>query len=77
MLDRGDKMSHIGFDTLIDYVDKKLTSAESESVEIHLATNCTNCQADLTWLNDTLTLMKTDDWVAPPADLSQSVRKAF
>ena len=77
MSNRGDEMSHISFENLTDYVDGRLDETTSKQVEEHIAGDCQSCASDLSWLQETLSLMRSGDWVAPPANLNTSLISAF
>ena len=77
MSNRGDEMSHISFENLIDFVDGRLDAATSKQIEEHLTGECESCESDLSWLQETLSLMRSDDWVAPPANLNTTLVSAF
>lgn len=50
---------------LANYLDGLLLPEEVEAVEAHLVTNCARCSAELAWLEETMALMTTDEWVEP------------
>ena len=77
MTNLGDEMSHISFENLTDYLDGRLDEATSKQVEEHLSGKCESCVSDLSWLQKTFSLMRTDEWVAPPASLNIKVISAF
>jgi hypothetical protein len=77
MTNRGDEMSHVSFEKLTDYIDGRLDEATSKQVEEHLSGTCESCVSDLSWLQETFSLMRTDEWVAPPASLNIKLISAF
>jgi len=77
MSNRGDEMSHISFENLTDFVDGRLDAATSKQIEEHLTEECQSCGSDLSWLQETLSLMRSDDWVAPPANLNTTLISTF
>ncbi|GMQ78873.1 MAG: hypothetical protein BMS9Abin02_1415 [Anaerolineae bacterium] len=77
MTNRGDEMSHISFEKLTDYIDGRLDEVTSMQVEEHLSGNCKSCVSDLSWLEGTFSLMRTDEWVAPSASLNIKLISAF
>ena len=74
---RRDLSNHITTEQLLDFVERRLTPAESSEVENHIATGCQSCQADLLWWQDTLNLMASNIWLDPPARLHTSARRIF
>jgi len=57
---------HIPFGGLVDLVEGRLSPDEQAQARAHLAT-CTRCTAELTRLEHTIDLMRTDDAVDAPA----------
>ena len=62
------KNNHLSIEELTDYVEERLQPSEIQHIEVHLASGCSACQEDLNWLQETLSLMATDDWVDPPEE---------
>jgi hypothetical protein len=69
--------SHLTYEQLLDYLDRRLSPDDVRHVESHLATECSSCQSDLKWLNETLNLMASDIWLEPPPHVSTTVRRMF
>lgn len=69
--------SHLTYEQLLDYLERRLSPDDVRHVESHLATECSVCQADLNWLDKTVKLMASNIWIAPPAHLNNSVYRMF
>jgi hypothetical protein len=69
--------SHLTYEQLLDYLERRLAPDDVRHVESHLATECSSCQSDLNWLNGTLSLMASDIWLEPPPRLSTAARGLF
>ena len=77
MTEKLNQSSHLTFEQLLDYLERRLPPAEVSEVEAHLAGDCQSCRADLSWLQETVNLMVSDAWVEPPARLRTSARQIF
>jgi hypothetical protein len=69
--------THLTYEHLLDYLERRLAPDDVRNVESHLATECSTCQADLDWLSKTLKLMATDIWLEPPQRLSNAAHQVF
>ncbi len=54
------------FETLIDFVDGRLSTEEGRSVDGHLAGGCEECASTVAWYTGTLLTMSSDTAVDPP-----------
>ncbi len=61
-----DVTHHIPFEQLVDLVDERLPPRAAAEAQAHLAT-CLRCGNDVEWLNQNLTLMRTNDLEEAPA----------
>src|SRR5262245_5859278 len=62
-------MSHINFETLLDYVEGSLNPETVSAVEAHLAQPCARCQALARQITELTQLMAHDKTAAPPQPL--------
>jgi len=69
------QVRHLTTEQLLDYLESRLSPADRELVETHLASGCQACQADLSWLQKTTELMRSYDWLEPPARLHDSATR--
>jgi hypothetical protein len=70
-------MTHISYETLLDYVDNRLPAEERSRVEEHLTETCHQCDRRLVLVQTVLQTVTADYTVAPPPDvLSQAVDRA-
>ena len=65
------------FEQVIDYLDGKLTPAETERVAAHLASDCANCAETRAWYERLRTVAASDDTVAPPAWVFKQAVRIF
>lgn len=70
-------LDHVPWDQLADFAEDNLPQAEYNQVLEHLNTGCQVCRTDLIWLSESVALMRSDDWVAPPAHLNAAVERMF
>jgi hypothetical protein len=77
MTEKPNQPPHLTFEQLLDYLERRLPTAEVSQVEAHLASDCQSCRADLSWLEETVNLMVSDAWVDPPAALGTAARQIF
>lgn len=68
---------HPTFEQLTAFAEGQLEAAPARDLQTHLAAGCPACQADLDWLQQTLTLLAEEEWHSPPAHLSTAARQAF
>jgi hypothetical protein len=61
-------MTHLNYETLLDYLENRLSAEEQNAVEAHLAESCPQCNRRLTRLRAVLDATEGDRTVAPPAD---------
>jgi hypothetical protein len=71
-----EKGTHFTFEQLADYVDGRLTAAESTRLEMHLAADCAACQGEVAWLRQTTAVM-AEEWEAPNKAVRANVVRAF
>ena len=64
---------HPVFDRLVDLVKGDLSTEQQAEIAAHIAT-CSECAADVAWLEHALDLYRTGDAVSPPASASAHVR---
>jgi len=62
-------MVHPSYEILTSYIENKLSKAEREKVEEHLAHSCQQCNAKIAQLRVVLDSVKEDRTVAPPPDV--------
>src|SRR5262249_3198952 len=62
------------FERLIDYLDSRLSDAESAVVAGHLADNCADCTENSNWYRHVRSVAAADDMVEPPMWVT---RRAF
>ena len=72
-----ERQTHPSIEELADLIEGRLVPEDVQRVEAHLAAGCPTCAAELAWLQETLALMTSDDWVAPPPAVRATVRRAF
>lgn len=77
MQQRDSQEFHLSTEQLLDYLERRLTPVDTAEVEAHLATQCEECQAEFTWLQETLNLMVSNIWLEPPARLRTAARQMF
>jgi hypothetical protein len=65
------------FEQVIDYLDGKLTPAQTERVAAHLASDCAACAATRTWYERLRAVTASDDTVAPPAWVAKQAVRIF
>jgi hypothetical protein len=66
-----------GFEPVIDYLDGKLTPAETERVAAHLASDCAACAETRAWYERVRAVAASDDTVAPPAWVFKQAVRIF
>lgn len=77
MDDNHELEQHLTTEELLDYIEQRLGADEIARVEAHLASDCSSCQAELTWLTKTLEAMAPNLWLDAPSRLQTSVRQAY
>lgn len=61
------------FDVLLDYYEGRLDAATAEEIGTHLETGCTTCRETLSWLKQTLALLRPgEDLHVSPAVLAHA-----
>jgi len=70
-------MTHLKYETLLNYLEGQLTLEERKEVDAHFAETCQQCDRRLALLRTVLQTVTGDRTVAPPADvLKQAVDEA-
>jgi putative zinc finger protein len=54
------------FEQLVDYLDNRLTEAESARVRAHLATDCQTCTETRAWYEGVRAIAASDESIEPP-----------
>src|SRR5688572_14446606 len=62
-------MTHLSYETLLDYLENRLSAEERNAVEAHLAEPCPQCDRRLARLRAVLASTAGDRTVAPPGDV--------
>jgi hypothetical protein len=65
------------FEQLIDYLDHRLTEAESEPIAAHLATSCQPCAESCAWYEQVRVIAASDESIEPPAWVSKRAVRIF
>ena len=60
MNSREDQSAHLSTEQLVDYQEGRLSQKAIDLVEAHLATDCNDCQDELTWLQETQAIIRGD-----------------
>lgn len=69
-------MAHIQYETLLDYIENRLSAEERSKVDEHLAETCQQCNQHLNLMKKVLNTVSGDNTVAPPNHvLKQAVDK--
>lgn len=69
-------MTHVVFSQLCDWAEGRLPVDDQATVAAHLAT-CARCAAELTWLQNTMGLMRTDTSVDAPRPVIERALRLF
>ena len=62
-------MTHLSYETLLDYLENRLSAEKRNAVEAHLAEPCPQCDRRLARLRAVLDATAGDRTVAPPGDV--------
>jgi hypothetical protein len=62
-------MTHLKYETLLDYLEDRLLAEERSEVDAHLVGGCPQCKRRLSLLREVLVSIAGDNTVAPPADI--------
>ncbi|MGB3712992.1 MAG: FecR family protein [Candidatus Promineifilaceae bacterium] len=77
MNSREDQPAHLTYEQMVDYQEGRLSQEAIDLVEAHLATDCYDCQDELTWLQETQAIIRGDVWVQPPDELRAIARQVY
>ncbi len=70
-------LTHLTFEQLADYQEGRLSQATADVVAAHLATECSHCQEEITWLSDIQATMRSDIWLQPPSTFRDITRRHY
>lgn len=62
-------MAHLKYETLLNYLENRLSTDERSKVDAHLVGSCQPCERRLALLRTVLDSVASDQTVAPPADI--------
>jgi hypothetical protein len=62
-------MTHLKYETLLDYLEDRLLAEERSAVDAHLAVGCPQCERRFRLLREVFESVAGDRTVAPPADV--------
>jgi hypothetical protein len=65
------------FEQLVDYLDNRLTEAESATVSAHLATDCLSCAETRSWYDRVRGITANDESIEPPTWVLKRAVKIF
>lgn len=66
-----DFMTHLNYDTLLNYLENRLSAEERDQVELHLAGSCRQCDRRFAHLQTVLQSVASDRTAAPPEAVLQ------
>lgn len=66
-----------GFQQLLDYHDGRLDRAAADAISAHLASGCSQCEADRAWYQQVELVAATDDSIEPPSWVLKRALRVF
>ncbi|MBK9924835.1 MAG: hypothetical protein IPP66_06025 [Anaerolineales bacterium] len=70
-------MTHISYETLLNYLENRLPAEERSMVDEHLTATCPQCDRRMSLVRKVLETVATDHTVAPPSHiLQQAINRA-